>query len=324
MKTQNIFSYGILLLIICILSGCSSSTGGSKVDVTPPPVPSGLTITEIGNGSVSLNWQPVSDKGLKGYNVYWLGNAEVDTLNANLRFVTTNSEIISGLDYETLYHFAVSSLDMSGNESALSVQVSGKPLNTTSPLPPTGVDLVAENFNYPKITIYWEENTEQDIAYYNLYRALSAAGLSESTSLVTSLTQENYIDIDVETNVNYFYRVTAVDKEDWESAPSVIVSDYVLPKVTLISPVNFQYVSASPALSWERITGAKQYNVIVTTSRIGGEIFNIIVDETTTEVVYQGKTRLISGNTYYWKVGAISRSQINSISEIASFVVRVQ
>lgn len=324
MKTQLIVIYCILVLSTSIMCGCSSSTSEKKEDVTPPPVPTELTITQIGNGSVHLTWKAVYDSGLKGYNVYWLGGSEVDILNANLRFVSTNSTEITGLDYETLYYFAVTSIDQNDNESALSVQEGGKPLNTTSPAPPAEIDLVAENIDYPKITVYWAENEEPDVAYYNLYRSLTAAGLEDSISFVISLTHENYIDIDVEVGVNYFFRVTAVDKGGWESAPSSIVSDYVLSRVELISPVDFEYTSAAPTFKWEDVTGAKKYNLVVTTSRIGGEIWNVEVDDTTTQTVYQGKTKLISGTAYYWKIGTISRREINSVSDVEGFVVRVQ
>ena len=136
MKTQLIVAYCIFVLSAVIMYGCSSSTSEKKEDVTPPPVPTELSITQIGNGSVHLTWKAVYDSGLKGYNVYWLGGSEVDILNANIRFVTTNSTEITGLDYETLYYFAVTSIDQYDNESALSVQEGGKPLNTTSPSPP--------------------------------------------------------------------------------------------------------------------------------------------------------------------------------------------
>jgi len=324
MRRKTIGITFTILAAVMLLAGCSSSTGDSKDDVTPPPVPTDLTITEIDNGAASLTWRAVHDGGLKGYNVYWLGGAEVDTLNANKLFVTTNSVTITGLDYETLYYFAVSSVDKSGNESALSVQERGKPLNTTSPSPPSDVDLVAENIDYPKITVFWAENQEPDVAYYNVYRALTAAGLEAAESLVASLTTEKYIDIDVEIGKNYYYRVTAVDKGGWESAPSAIVSDYVLPKVELVSPLDFKYTGNVPAFEWKGITGAKKYNLVVTTSRIGGEIWNVEVDGSTTRVIYSGKKKLISGNTYYWRVGAVSRREINSISDVGAFVVQAQ
>ncbi|UCH90215.1 MAG: fibronectin type III domain-containing protein [Thermoplasmata archaeon] len=326
MKTQHILFYGITMAIIGLLSGCSSSTDNSKIDVTPPPVPSDLTITKIGNGSVSLSWQQVSDKGLKGYNIFWMAGTEVDTLRANRRFVTTNFTIISGLEYNTLYYFAVSSIDNNNNESALSFQEKGIPHNTEYPSAPTGVDVVAESINEsPKITVFWAQNTEPDFVAYNVYRSLTSTGLEDSSSsFVTSLKQENYIDTDVNIGITYYYRITALDRGGLESNPSVIVSDLVLPRVELISPVDFAYVSANPTFTWERVPGASKYNIIIKTSRIGGEIWNIEIDAVDTHITYNGKTKLSNGEIYYWMVGAISRRVINSTSADGTFIVKIR
>lgn len=320
------FQYLLIIalgLTLCI-NGCSSSTGDKEIDITPPPVPSGLEITKIGNGAVILSWENVFDKGLDGYNIYWLGESEVDTLIANRRFVHTNYATVTGLDYDILYYFGVSAVDNNGNESAISVQVSGKPLNTTSPLPPSNVQAVAENIDYPIITVFWTQNTEPDLDYYNIYRALNSSEFDDSLSFVTSVTLENYTDIYVEIGVNYYYRVTAVDKGGWESTPSAIVNDYILPPVELISPVDYEYVSKTPTFKWKNIDGAVSYNIILSTSRIGGEIWNMIIEGDKTQITYNGKTKLISGNTYYWIIGAISRTEINSISDVGSFVVRTE
>ncbi|MDP2983619.1 MAG: fibronectin type III domain-containing protein [Candidatus Latescibacter sp.] len=323
MKKVWLYLCGIALAFT-FFSGCDSSPGQPYFDVTPPAVPQGLTIDRIGNGAVQLSWTAVRDEDLRGYSVYWRGGAQIDTLNANKLFTTSNAASISGLDYNTIYFFAVTSLDQSGNESAFSSQQRGIPSNITSPSPPSEVDLVGENIDYPKITVFWTANTEPDLAYYRVYRALTPGGLADSTSYIAPVTKENYADIKVEIGVVYFYRITAVDKGGWESVPSSVISDYVLSKALLISPVNFGYVGAVPTFTWTSVPGAKKYNVVVTTSRIGGEILNVEVDNSITRFVYNGKTRLISGNTYYWRVGAISRSEINSVSDIGSFVVQGQ
>jgi hypothetical protein len=322
MKAQHLAVIIVLVGAVAVAIGCSSSTSDPEADITPPPVPSGVDI-DISNGYAGLTWTAVSDRGLTGYNVYWMGGATVDTLNANRRFTTTASATISDLDYETLYSFAVSSIDGAGNESALSIQESGKPLNTTSPEPPAFVDIVAENIDFPKITIYWQANTEPDLDSYRVYRS-TADGEADTLAYVDNLTNERLIDVAVDIGTTYFYRVTAIDKGGWESPQSAIVSDHVLPRVELTSPLNFTYTSTSPTFTWEPVTGAVNYNLVVTTSRIGGEIWNIEIDRNTTEIVYSGRTRLIYGNTYYWKVGAISRSEINSISDSGSFVINVK
>ena len=319
----SLYLFVYMLVISLCINGCSSSsTGDKKIDITPPPVPSGLEITSIGNGAVTLEWEIVADKGLEGYNVYWLGESEVDTLSANRRFVQTNSAIIMGLDYDILYFFGVSSVDKNGNESAISVQINGKPLNTTSPLPPSNIQIVAENIDYPKIAVFWSPNTEPDLDHYNIYRSLDSSDLDDSLSYVTSAALENFTDINVDIGVKYYYRITAVDKGGWESTPSSIVSDFILPPVELISPVNYQYVNKTPTFTWKRIDSAVSYNIILSTSRIGGEIWNILIDGSKSQITYNGKTKLISGNTYYWIIGAITRTEINSISAVGTFVVR--
>lgn len=324
MDSRRVIIYGMLFAGLVAISGCGSSTGNSTIDLTPPPVPTDLYLNPIGNGSVTLTWKSVAEPGLKGYYVYWQGGASVDTLKANRQFASSSTITISDLDYETTYSFAVSSVDQSGNESALSPSRSGIPKNTTPPLPPTGINLVAENIDFPKITLYWMENTEPDIARYDIYRALSASGLDDSTALVASVAQNNYVDTGVQVGTSYYYWVKAVDKEGWRSPPSAIVYDAVLPKVILISPVKFAYVGLNPTLTWGAVPGARKFKVVITTSRFSGEIWSVEVDGTETKVVYSGGTKLISGNTYYWKVGAISRSEINSESGIGSFVVRTQ
>lgn len=297
----------------------------ASYDYSPPPAPKGLTITSIGNGAVSLRWTPVEADDLKGYNMYWRGGAPADSLSANRMFVSGNSIIITNLDYETLYYFAVTAVDLSGNESAFSVQQSGKPLNTTSPSPPTGVNIAAENVDVPKINVYWAQNTEPDISHYNVYRALSAAGLDDSLSaFITSTFQEYYTDINVEVGITYFYKITAVDKEEWESSSSSIVSDRILPPVELISPVNYQYTGVQPTFFWKPVEGAEKYVITLMSSRIGGEIWYIEVNKNTTELLYSGSIPLISGNTYYWRVGAVSKTEINSESKVGTFVVKTE
>jgi len=113
-----------------------------------------------------------------------------------------------------------------------------------------------------------------------------------------------------------------VDTGGWESASSSIVNDMVLPVVVLTSPLNFQYVSANPTLSWEPVEGAVKYQVVISRTRIGSEVWSIEINASAASVVYNGKTKMTPGEKYYWRVGAISRSEINSVSELGSFQVK--
>ena len=315
------FFVSYLFYAIFHIIGCSSSTG-EKIDITPPPVPSGLEITYTGNGMVKLVWENVIDSELKGYNVYWLAGTELDPIgNADSLFTYSNSVTISGLNNNILYTFGISSVDQNSNESAVS-KITGKPFSKDNLLPPDDLIVIAENIDAPQITLSWSENSEQDLDHYNIYRALNAIDVAYSYSYITSVTLENYIDEEIDVGVNYFYLITAVEKGGWESASSSVEGDIVLPSVVIVSPKNFEYVNKTPTFLWQKTDGAKHYKIILKTSRIGGEIWNSIVGQPETQVEYDGETELIAGNTYYWEVGAISKTEINSISSVGSFVVK--
>lgn len=315
------FFVHILLCVIIFCHGCSSSTGG-KIDIAPPPVPSDTEITYIGNGTVRLEWENVIDTSLKGYNVYWLPGPELEPLsNADSLFTVTNYVAISGLGNNILYSFGISAVDQNSNESAIS-HIIGKPFSKDSPLYPTDLIVIAENIDQPIITLSWIQNIDEDLDHYNIYRAHNASEVAYSFSFISSVALENYIDVEVEVGIDYFYRITAVEKGGWESASSSIKSDRVLSPVVIVSPVNFEYVSKTPTFIWQKVDGAISYNIVLKTSRIGGEIWNSTIDSSETYIEYDGETELITVNTYYWEVGAISRTEINSISKVGSFVVQ--
>ena len=296
-----------------------------SIDLSPPPSPSGFEITSIGNGAVSLRWNMVEVDDLKGYNIYWRGGALADTVTANSMFTGDTSMTLANLDYEILYYFAISAVDQSGNESALSVQLNGKALNTTSPSPPTGVNSAAESVNVPLINIFWEQNSEPDLAYYKVYRALSPAGLEDRESaFVDSVFTEFYTDYDIEIGTMYYYLITALDKADWESAASPIASDKALLPVDLVSPINYQITSDTPTFRWQPVDGAVKYELTLKGSRIGSEIWYNDVNSDTTDITYTGSSALISGNTYYWQVGAITKTDINSVSPVGMFIVKTE
>ena len=303
------------------LSGRVTGSCETTDDVTPPPVPTGLNVTDSENGAVSLKWTPVQAEDLAGYNLYWRGGAEADKQSSNRKFIEGITDVITGLDYDTFYYFAITSIDKTGNESALSAQVIGRPQNTTPPAPPEGINITAVNSEIAQINLFWEQNTEPDIAHYNVYRAKTKADLKDS--FLTSVTQENFIDVNVEVGMEYYYHITAVDNGSLESIPSLDVNDTVLPPVVLVSPLN-KYVDDHPTFIWEPVEGAIKYKLFLKTSRIGGDIWIVELNKDTLQVPYSGDINLISGTTYYWQVGSVSKSEINSESKVGIFTVKIE
>lgn len=320
MRFRYITGY-IQLFAMILLSSCSSSTNDSKIDLTPPQEPNGLVITYTGNVTVGLEWENVVDTDLKGYNVYWLIGTELYPLNnADSLFTVTNYVTISGLQKDILYSFGISAVDQNDNKSTIA-DIIGKPFSKESPLQPSNLIAIAENIDQPNITLSWVHNIEEDLDHYNIYRAQNESEVAYSFSFVNSAVLENYVDTDVEVGIDYFYRITAVEKGGWESASSPVENDRVLPKVVIVSPVNFGYVSKIPTFTWQKVDGAAKYKIVLKTSRIGGEFWNKTINSTETNILYDGDTELIINNRYYWEIGAISKTEINSVSEAGSFIV---
>lgn len=73
------------------------------------------------------------------------------------------------------------------------------------------------------IQIQWDANSEEDLAYYKIYRGADAEFTADSESLIDSISSiyQAYIDTLVQNNTVYYYKITAVDNDGWESPPSV-------------------------------------------------------------------------------------------------------
>lgn len=318
MRRSSTVPGAVAVLGILALLNCSSSTD-SDSDFSAPPTPTGLAFENntISNGAASLFWDAVRAKDLSGYHVWWSTGTSVDTTTAEKRFVTGTAAVIDGLDYFTQYAFAVSAIDRSNNESPLSPAISGIPANTTGPRPPEGVNAVGQNTTGPQVTVYWQANGERDVDHYNIYRAIGQFPDTPFRSVSTT----SFTDTTVEPGILYSYAVTAVDRGGWESDKSPSTSDLAMLPVSLVSPVDYAYVGEKPVFSWEPVDNAVKYFIVVTENQIGGELWKKELPASTTEVTYQGP-RLRKGNTYYWRLGAVSKTEINSISQLEAFVVQ--
>jgi hypothetical protein len=90
-------------------------------DTFPPAVPSGLQAVFSGPGQkpfIDLVWAPDTDADLAGYNVYRSENGEATKLNSDLikSPAFRDTDVVAGHEYT----YAVSAIDVRGNESARS------------------------------------------------------------------------------------------------------------------------------------------------------------------------------------------------------------
>jgi alkaline phosphatase len=87
---------------------------------------------------------------------------------------------------------------------------------------PTGLAATAGNGN---VTLDWADNTESDLAGYNVYRSTTqGAGYTKINSALVPKETSNYVDSTVTNGTTYYYVVTAVDTGTNESTYSNEVS----------------------------------------------------------------------------------------------------
>jgi hypothetical protein len=106
---------------------------GGDGGTTAPGAPSELSVS-TGEGIVDLSWAPVTAIDLEGFNIYRSTSSISDVsgrnpLNGSLYLGTsyTDGEVNNG----TTYHYVVTAVDESGNESAPSNEVTATPSRDT-------------------------------------------------------------------------------------------------------------------------------------------------------------------------------------------------
>ncbi len=112
----------ILFLLVPVLTSC--------FDSTPPPAITGLSVTAR-SGEVTLKWNQSDADDFHHYNVY-LSRAEISDAGRNkpvakIKDIETTTYTVTGLYDGTLYHFAVTAVDSSRNQSSITNDIAGVP-----------------------------------------------------------------------------------------------------------------------------------------------------------------------------------------------------
>lgn len=186
-------------------------------DTTPPAAPVNLTATGTVSG-VALNWNDNSEADLKGYNVYRsINGAGFTKINPSLIVKPTSQYNDTDAPVNVAATYYVKAVDNSNNESAASNTATGTRLPDVTP-PAAPANLTATG-SASGIALDWNNNSESDLAGYNVYRSESAAGPFAKINPAL-LTSSSYNDTSAVEAITYYYYVRAVDVSGNESAPS--------------------------------------------------------------------------------------------------------
>ncbi len=183
-------------------------------DQIPSPVDE-VTIMDTGTGtSLQVNWAAASiESDVVSYKIYYTDDVNAQPLSQT---ATASPYVLTGLTDGTMYYIGVAAVDAANNEGLARI-VTGTPYL----LPQTPAAFI-DNPVYQGIELNWTANNELDLDGYRLYRSTSQTGPFEPVT-PDLLTTTTYMDQGIEQLLYYYYRLSAVDTDNNESAPTEVV-----------------------------------------------------------------------------------------------------
>ena len=189
-------------------SGNSNEASATPQAPPPPPAPTGLTATP-GDRIVSLTWN--ASPGVTGYYIKRLdgpgGNATIVDAVYGTSWTDYNR------DNGITYYYVVSAFN-NGGESPNSNEASATPSGPPPPSPPT--NLTASAKGKQRIQLKWTQSASPGITLNYIYRSTTSGGPYNLHTILSPST--TYIDNYVSSKVTYYYRVTALIANGYESA----------------------------------------------------------------------------------------------------------
>jgi Leucine-rich repeat (LRR) protein len=185
------------------------------MDTTAPASP-GQPVAETGDRSIFLHWSANTDPDSVYYRIYMdtLTQPLIAVDSTNNRLDTT--KVLTGLTNNITYYIRLTAVDWSGNESGFSMGVQATPVYIDS-IPPAAPKNLSAVPGDSSVTLTWHSVNDSGSIYYRVYMDSTANPLyvvdSTKDYADTSLTING-----LRNNTTYFYRVTAVDNHNNESA----------------------------------------------------------------------------------------------------------
>jgi fibronectin type 3 domain-containing protein len=240
------------------------STASKSFRVTTHPVLSSVSFFDsIGNlpRQAKLIWRPHDNAAVNAYVLerQLVEKAEwekIATIKGRLQAEYIDKE----LDDNRVYKYRLRAVTFDGIHSTPSDIAKV----VTKPLPKEIQGLQASTDQPKQITLTWQASPEEDIAYYNIYRAESSNG---SYDYYIKLNETRFVDEIKEDGKNYFYKVTAVDKDGLESQQqSAAINGTTLVKPNTPTLIDAIVNNNAAVLSWKNNDSrTRSYTVIKTT-----------------------------------------------------------
>jgi fibronectin type 3 domain-containing protein len=266
-----------------------AQTGGG----TLPAAPSGLAVTGVSAGTISLAWNTVS--GAIYYRIYRATSSDgaynqvgVNTVNSYMDYVPSSGT----------YYYKVSAGNAAG-EGGLSAYTQGASV-AVLPAAPSGFAVTGVTSN--SISLSWD--AAAGAIYYRIYRATSAGG---AFTFVGISDIAAYTDSGLTPDTLCYYKVSAVNSAGNESLLTAAVDGRTSPGGSGAVPgvpaglTITAVTSNSISLSWGAVSGVSGYRIYCANSADGA-----FTQAGTSAANSYTDFGLSPVTTYYYKVSALN------------------
>ncbi len=224
---KNLIKIISLIVLIILINACSVKNNFNKVikpsindSVEVIDASSIRTISDV--NSIAFEWQKVDDVRVIGYNLYRANMYEDGTKLKFIKMIQnryTTHYVDKNLHANTKYIYKISS-NIKGDEESRATNA--YIVSTLDQI--DGISFVQAISNLPRqIKIIWRPHTNERILSYEIQRTSTHTSQWNTLAVVRNRLQAEYIDLDLEDNVIYSYRVIANTFDDLQTKPSDIV-----------------------------------------------------------------------------------------------------
>jgi titin len=185
-------------------AGGFSAYSNQSGTVTLPITPGNLTATTLSNRKIRLAWVDSSDNET-GFKIErkTSGGAYVEIFPPGGIGADVTSLVDSNLAANSLYFYRARAFNAGGNTG-----YSNEASATTLPNPPLAPSsLIATAVSHRQISLAWADNSFNETGFRIERKIGAAGGYSPIATVGANVT--NYLDFNLVTNTEYFYRVTA-------------------------------------------------------------------------------------------------------------------
>lgn len=310
-----------LAALILLVSGCEQNSLTTpkkpKIDESLEVVDSSSIRTIADINAIGFEWRKVDDPRVVGYHFY---RANMQKDGTKLKLIDTIENrytthyVDEDLEPNTKYVYKISA----ATESDVESRTTDDYVVSTLPIF-EGVSFIQAISNLPRqIKIIWRPHSNERVEQYKIERSSPATSEWEKLATVDGRLQAEYIDMDLEDNVVYNYRVTAQTFDDINSLPSTIVKAQTKPLPEGI--LGLEATRTLPrkiALTWKPSETSDVINYNIYRSTSATRSFDKIKTVNAQTLQFEDFINE-DGKVYFYKVSSIDKDKLESNLNINS------